>query len=1391
MKKLSRIIMFMVLAMLLLLPTACTITPEKSGNGLVFELDILSGTYTVVDYKPNKKDVKIETSNGPMTVSDYLKAKATEEGASIQVLGNKFFVEEVKIPSTFNGKPVAKIDVAAFREEISTNRHDYAEYLAITKKGLSANEVASAIATFDANGGDEAYYAKIEKVTIPSSVKTIGDYAFYQCEELKEVELPNSLSSLGKSAFADCKSLTTINLKGVDTAEVNQLPSSLKKINDGVFYGCRSLSEVYIPKTIKQIGKLAFASCTALDSIVVEKEDGNDFVMVGNDVDVLYGDKDGVNITFIDNYAFNSATKMEYLNVPNSVNKIGVAVFEMPEINPTDATTKSNLKGVSFSDNVKELGAGMFKNCVSLEEDKLDLSNIEKIGESIFEGCTSLTGVQLNGKIKQIPARAFYGCTGIIEVDLTKYIDMESGDELPTQVDYIGEAAFRGCSSLRSVELGDDTTSKIKDIKRYAFRDCPSLRSIYIPLTAIRIDPRVFENSGGTVVYAKKIEGKSPSGEQVVRAPGWYNGCANIIEEFVSVEKVSDGDKVVAEYVIFANDSEENYAGLARYVDFVNTTYTIPKSIVADNQSYDVEKILKASFKNCDSLESIEFAPDTVVAEMEAEAFANTTNVKSLDLSALQIKEIPDRAFAYGRSLTEIKLSDTVTTIKAEAFINCSSLESIDVSNVKTFGKAIFKDCSALESVTFGSLATFPEQIFYNASALNEIKVNNLAEITKIENEAFYGCTSLNNVNFPTSDLVNLTTIGASAFYGCTGYTSFHIGSKLTTIGDKAFAGCSNLESFTTDPGNTNYVVTADNVLYRQDTAVFEVAYFKNESDIAKDKTYSVFDVKASYYSELIYYPANSSAKNLSIDMKNTFTYGQLAEIVKNEVGDVYAWAGGKDTSSFFSLFEAGTNFITKDNEQIKIETGGRQNKITTITKKPETYNGGNNYILGKVKSNNPNSQSKIAGYAFEGAVNLETVEIYGNIILGTGVFVNCPNLKSVKVMKSDNSDSFANVEDGTEGVLYSGKYVDGEFVPTELVQFPIGYETERFEIPATIETIGVNAFAGAKRIGTLVINDGLGWAKASNIEKAFNKANIGKFEIASEAVLVLTKDDKGNLNPALERYTDQTEFEQKISNSNGKYAVDEYGILYSVSSAYTQSSKDGVTMTNYFIQYAQLIYVSSDVDLSDKTLTISDATNIASYAFTGNPTLTTIVLGRKVKMVANSFDGCDNQLTILFNGNRAEFEDDGFDSESNFLDANGYPTNMAFKNADVYYYSTSPVGADEEYVYWHYKSALDDQTGAVLTYDATVDPRAKYLDGMPVIYQDNDLEENYGYEYQLATRLEYNEAEDIYEELYYQENGAYVIQTDNFGNNMFVVDYWNKKADTDVDAGLDDGSEM
>ena len=120
-------------------------------------------------------------------------------------------------------------------------------------------ETGKGVITFEGDVTKIGYYAfygyktdcnKLTSVTIPDSVKTIGESAFYYCKSLTSVTIPDSVTTIGERAFSDCTSLTSVTI-----------PDSVTTIGDYAFYNCDSLTSVTIPDSVTTIGEGTFESC--------------------------------------------------------------------------------------------------------------------------------------------------------------------------------------------------------------------------------------------------------------------------------------------------------------------------------------------------------------------------------------------------------------------------------------------------------------------------------------------------------------------------------------------------------------------------------------------------------------------------------------------------------------------------------------------------------------------------------------------------------------------------------------------------------------------------------------------------------------------------------------------------------------------------------------------------------------------------------------------------------------------------------------------------------------------------------------------------------------------------------------------------------------------------
>lgn len=117
---------------------------------------------------------------------------------------------------------------------------------------------------------------EIVRISLPNGLTSIGNLAFYGCEELNTVVLPDSVTRVGAYAFAECTGLTVLDLgSGVQTVEeaafsdcyalrILDLPEKLRTIGPKGFYRCESITALTVPQNVSSVGTSAFGYCKRL-----------------------------------------------------------------------------------------------------------------------------------------------------------------------------------------------------------------------------------------------------------------------------------------------------------------------------------------------------------------------------------------------------------------------------------------------------------------------------------------------------------------------------------------------------------------------------------------------------------------------------------------------------------------------------------------------------------------------------------------------------------------------------------------------------------------------------------------------------------------------------------------------------------------------------------------------------------------------------------------------------------------------------------------------------------------------------------------------------------------------------------------------------------------------
>ena len=149
-------------------------------------------------------------------------------------------------------------------------------YVGITAKEIEIPAEISGRAVTGIAPGAFKSSKTISKVTLPSSIEYIGDYAFYDCDLITSITLPESVTTIGNCAFENCSALESLTLpksllKIGDGAFKNCTALKNFTINDGLlslgaaaFWGCSSITSVTIPATVVEIGDAAFYKCSSL-----------------------------------------------------------------------------------------------------------------------------------------------------------------------------------------------------------------------------------------------------------------------------------------------------------------------------------------------------------------------------------------------------------------------------------------------------------------------------------------------------------------------------------------------------------------------------------------------------------------------------------------------------------------------------------------------------------------------------------------------------------------------------------------------------------------------------------------------------------------------------------------------------------------------------------------------------------------------------------------------------------------------------------------------------------------------------------------------------------------------------------------------------------------------
>ena len=250
-------------------------------------------------------------------------------------------------------------------------------------------------------------------ITIPDSVTSIGDGAFYDCIDLASIYMPDSIISIGEHAFYGCNSLTSVTI-----------PDSVTSIGNNAFEYCLGLTSINIPNGVTNISEYTFYGCSNLTSITIPN-----------------------NVTSIENGAFYDCSNLTSITIPNSVTSIGNGAFY----------GCNSLTSVTIPDSVTSIGKDAFYGCSRLTSVYVPDPNNLSTAVSSYDWTDTCSS---NITFLQDPAYIDYLIKGGSLISLADKIRVLSGSDEKMGLDEMIESVgSHRCPTVAELTASGDATA--------------------------------------------------------------------------------------------------------------------------------------------------------------------------------------------------------------------------------------------------------------------------------------------------------------------------------------------------------------------------------------------------------------------------------------------------------------------------------------------------------------------------------------------------------------------------------------------------------------------------------------------------------------------------------------------------------------------------------------------------------------------------------------------------------------------------------------------------------------------------------------------------------------------------------------------------------------------
>ena len=618
---------------------------QQETEGLEFELDAVTNTYKVVDYKGSSTEVFIPTIHNGLYVTeiaDYafgyedrndekgniikrIKSIYIPEG--IEKIGKKAFskitsLKTVTLPSTLKEISSDAFYDAALVEvinkssiEVNLDNMGYEGKLPITYKTSGESDIVEIdnclFYTYDGVNYLIGYTGNKNVIELPMDYKgkpyEIGVRAFYENfyseSTISKIVIPEGITTIGGGAFRNLGKLNTL-----------VIPATVKRIEEKGL-SRNGLKSVYIPASVTYIGSLALSDSIKDIYFDGTKEDW-DNIEIASDNDLTK-----VTVHFASqglNFVLDEATDTYFVSGYNGLDR--------------DIVIPSTYNGKFVS---------------GLRNGFVDYVEAE---DQFHWNDYNVDSVTLPYTIKTLGEKAFYGLSSVHTI------------VVPESVTYIDPNAFYNCLEL--VEIINNTNIKLQG-------DLVNNEDAYYPIT-VHKSTSLIENVDGYLFYSYNGENyliDYIGTDRDIVLPKDYNS-KNYHVGARAFYKVQLDNVVLSSGVIDLGRKAFYGCGMTS-VTFNDNLTAIGDSCFRGNKLVEViipdsvKTIGKENFRKMDSLLKVKLPNGLEV--IEELMFASSHNINELVIPS-SVVEIKTRAFESVKKLNDLVIPEGVTTLGQRAF---------------------------------------------------------------------------------------------------------------------------------------------------------------------------------------------------------------------------------------------------------------------------------------------------------------------------------------------------------------------------------------------------------------------------------------------------------------------------------------------------------------------------------------------------------------------------------------------------------------------------------------------------------------------------------------------------------------------------------------------------